>query len=257
MRTPEGFYARERIIYHPELLTCPHCGDLLMRCEYLSWDKTVQTLDGVLSVASRPGRCPQTTCASARLRLLSAQGQGIAPAGSPSGYDVIVRIGWLRYHSRATSREMHQELAPHIRIAESHVRSLYQQGSLPLLACHERQHRDRLAQISKAQGGFIVALDGLAPQGGEPQLWFIRALTSGLTLRSGWLARQDQPTFAAFLRPLKQLAWPMLAVRSDKQTGSETSGQKALSHESLAVLSSPFSAQPRRTAGRGRFGLQE
>ena len=43
--------------------------------------------------------------------------------------------------------------------------------------------------------------------------------TSGFTLRSGWLAQQDQPTFEAFLKPLKHLEWPMLAVLSDKQKG--------------------------------------
>src|SRR6266568_9469194 len=76
-----------------------------------------------------------------------------------------------------------------------------QRGYLPLLACHERQHRAHLAQIAQQQGGLIVALDGLAPQGGEPQIWFIRELSSGLTLRSGWLCQQDQPTFEAFLEP--------------------------------------------------------
>jgi len=40
-----------------------------------------------------------------------------------------------------------------------------------------------------------------------------------LTLRSGWLCQQDQPTFEAFLAPLKHLEWPILAVLSDKQTG--------------------------------------
>ncbi len=30
MRTPKRLYSEERIIYHPELLTCPHCGDLLV-----------------------------------------------------------------------------------------------------------------------------------------------------------------------------------------------------------------------------------
>jgi hypothetical protein len=65
----------------------------------------------------------------------------------------------------------------------------------------------------------ILALDGLAPEGGEPQLWFIRELTSGLTLRSGWLSQQDHTTFEAFLQPLTQLEWPILAVLSDKQTG--------------------------------------
>jgi hypothetical protein len=219
MRTPKPLYAHERRIYRPELLTCPHCGDLLVTCNYLAWDKTVQKLDRVLSVASRPGRCPHAMCVGSRLRLLSAEGQRLAPAGSTYGYDVVVHIGWWRQEARATYREIHTALASRVRISESHVGYLYQQVYLPLLACHERQHRERLAQIAQQQGGLIVALDGLAPQGGEPQIWFIRELSSGLTLRSGWLCQQDQSTFEAFLEPLKHLEWPILAVLSDKQTG--------------------------------------
>lgn len=219
MRTPKPLYAHERMIYQPEFLTCPHCGDVLVTCNYLAWDKTVQMLDRVLSVASRPGRCPHATCVGSRLRLLSAAGQRIAPAGSTYGYDVVVRIGWLRQESRATYREIHTDLASQVRISASHVGYLYQQIYLPLLACHERQHRDRLAQIATQQGGVIVALDGVAPQGGEPQIWFIRELSSGVTLRSGWLCQQDQAPFEAFLEPLKHLEWPILAVLSDQQTG--------------------------------------
>jgi hypothetical protein len=219
MRTPKRLYTAERLIYHPELLTCPHCGDLLVMSNYLAWDKTVQTLDRVLSVASRPGHCPHPTCLGARMRLLSATAQRLALPGSTYGYDVLVRIAWWRQEYRATYREIHTELASQIRISESHVGYLYQQVYLPLLACHERQHRDQLAQIAQEQGGLIIALDGLAPHGGEPQIWFIRELTSGFTLRSGWLAQQDQPTFEAFLKPLKHLDWPILAVLSDKQKG--------------------------------------
>ena len=102
MRTPKQLYAQERMIYQPELLTCPHCGDLLVLCPYLAWDKTVQMLDRVVSVASRPGRCPHTTCTGSRMRLLSAAGQRIALAGSTYGYDVLVRIGWRRQEHHAT-----------------------------------------------------------------------------------------------------------------------------------------------------------
>src|SRR4029453_14462771 len=191
MRTPKPLYAHERMIYQPELLTCPHCGDLLVTCNYLAWDKTVQRLDRVLSVASRPGRCPHATCVGSRLRLLSAAGQGIAPTGSTDGYDVSVRLGWWRQESRATYREIHADLASQVRISESHVGYLYQQVYLPLLACHERQHRDRLAQIATEQGGLLVALDGLAPQGGEPHIWFIRAPSSGVPLAGGWVWRRE------------------------------------------------------------------
>ena len=224
MRTPKRLYAHERLMYQPELLTCPHCGDLLVRCNYLAWDKTVQRLDGVLSVASRPGCCRHATCAGSRMRLLSAEGQRIALPSSTYGYDVLVRIGWWRQEYRATYRAIHAELASQVRLSESHVGSLYQQVSLPLLACHERQHRAHLAQIAKKQGGLMVALDGWAPQGGEPQMWCIRALSSGLTLRSGWLCQQDQPTCEAFLEPLKYLEGPVLAVLSDQQKGLVPAG---------------------------------
>jgi hypothetical protein len=219
MRTPKRLYADERIIYHPELLTCLHCGDLLVAWNYLAWDKTVQTLDGLLSIATRPGRCPRPMCPGSRLRLLSAAAQRLAPPGSTYGYDVLVHIGWLRQQQRTTYREIHTELASRFPISESHVRYLYQHVYLPLLACHERQQRTRLAAVAQEQGGLIIALDGLAPQGGEPQIWFIRDLSTGLTLRSGWLAQLDQPTFEAFLAPLRHLEWPILAVLSDKQTG--------------------------------------
>src|SRR5262249_3894754 len=219
MRTPKRLYAEERIIYHPELLTCLHCGDLLVMWNYLAWDKTVQTLDRLLSIATRPGRCPHATCPGSRMRLLSAEAQSLAPPGSTYGYDVLVHIGWLRQHQRATYSEIHLALSAQLSISEAHVRYPYQHYYLPLLACHERQQRGRLAQVAQEHGGLIIALDGLAPQGGEPQIWFIRDLATGLTLRSGWLAQLDQPTFAAFLAPLRHLEWPILAVLSDKQTG--------------------------------------
>jgi hypothetical protein len=153
------------------------------------------------------------------MRLLSAEGQQIALPGSTYGYDVLARIGWLRQERRDIYAEIRDDLASWVQISETHVRYLYQQVYLPLLACHERQYWDHLAQAAQQHGGLIIALDGLAPVGGEPQLWFIRELLTGLTLRSGWLSRFDQATFEAFLQPLRQLAGSVLAVLSDKQKG--------------------------------------
>jgi hypothetical protein len=161
MRTPKRLYAQQRLVYQPGWPTCPHCGGVLVMCNYLVWDKTVQTLDQVLSVASRPGRCSDETCPGSHMRLLCAQAQSIAIPGSTYGYDVLVRIGWLPYHARATYTEIHRELVSQVRISESHIRYLYQHLYLPLLACHERQHRDHLAQVAELQGGLMIALDGL------------------------------------------------------------------------------------------------
>jgi len=51
-----------------------------------------------------------------------------------------------------------------------------------LLACHERQYVACLTQAARQHGGLIIGLDGLAPEGGEPQLWSIRELLTGLAL---------------------------------------------------------------------------
>ena len=63
MRTRREFHPEKRIIYHAELSACPVCGEALMTYDYLIWDKTVQTLSSVLSVASRPSHCADPACA--------------------------------------------------------------------------------------------------------------------------------------------------------------------------------------------------
>jgi hypothetical protein len=193
----------------------------MVGCNYLKWDKVIQTLDEVLSIASRPGHCPNPECSGHARRLLSAQGQSLAPANSTYGYDVIARIGWLRQHYFATYEQIHADLSQRVAISASHVRALYQRSYLPLLACHERRQRGRLDTLASEQGGLLISLDGLQPEAGEPQLWFIRELSTGLTLRSGWLSRQTQDAFEDFLEPLSELGWPILGVLSDKQTGLE------------------------------------
>jgi hypothetical protein len=185
----------------------------------LLWDKTVQTLDGVFSVASRPACCAAPDCMGASMRLRSAAGQQLALPRQTYGYDVLVRIGWLRQTRCATYAEIHAELRPQVQLSEAQVRYLYQHTFLPLLACHERQQADRLNQAAEQHGGLILALDGLAPEGGEPQLWLLHELLSGVVLRSGWLSRQDQAAFEGFLMPLRELDWPIRAVVSDKQRG--------------------------------------
>jgi len=82
---------------------------------------------------------------------------------------------------------------------------------VPLLACHERQYLAELHAVAE-QTGLILSLDGLAPEGGEPQLWVVRELQLGLTLRSGWLSQQDQDTFVHFLQPIADLGLRVVAV---------------------------------------------
>jgi hypothetical protein len=85
-----------------------------------------------------------------------------------------------------------------------------------MLACDEREHLSELKILGR-QGGLLLDLDGLMPEGGEAQLWCVRELRTGWTLRSGWMKSQDETAFVEFLQPIAALGLPVTAVMSDKQ----------------------------------------
>jgi hypothetical protein len=131
---------------------------------------------------------------------------------------VIAQIGWQRQTHCEQFEMIHEVLQSRLQISEAQVRYLYHYQYLPLLACHERQQLERLKAVAE-QSGLILSLDGLAPEGGEPQLWVVRELQTELTLRSGWLSRQDQTAFVHFLQPIADWGLRVAAVMSDKQRG--------------------------------------
>jgi hypothetical protein len=137
---------------------------------------------------------------------------------STYGFDVIATIGWQRQRLHQTYAEIHRELRGRLQISEAQVRYLYTFQYQPLLACQEREYLAELERVSEERG-LILALDGLAPEGGEPQLWLVRELQTGKTLRSGWLSEQGQTAFENFLGPIAERGLAVKAVLSDKQRG--------------------------------------
>jgi len=189
-----------------------------MRIAYVSGPKLVQTLQGPIGVVHLPKQCLQMGCAGYGVKLKSASWQLIAPRFCTYGYDVITQVGWERQTRKEPFAAIQATLGKQMQISETQVRNLYHERYLPLLACHERQFADQLREIA-VRSGLILSLDGLAPEGGEAQLWVVRELISGLTLRSGWLAKQDEATFVNFLQPIAELKLPVAGIVSDKQRG--------------------------------------
>jgi len=207
-------------VYTCELTTCALCGAGLVEWGYQSSPKTLFGMAAVRHVAQRPKHCPNVACAWHTTLLKSAAWQHLAPRYGVYGYDVIAQIGWVRQEQRQAFVAIHADLRAHIPISEAEVRYLYHQQYLPLLACLERQQFAHLSAVA-AQTGLLLSLDGLAPEGGEPQLWVVRELQTGLTVRSGWLSQQDQATFSSFLQPIAAQGWRVRAILSDKQRGLE------------------------------------
>ena len=219
MRTQRTFYPGKSIVYTHELRVCPTCQGSL-QVAYTSGPKTVQSMSDVQTIRHQPRFCLNPDCAKYRMHCRSAQWEQSAPRHCTFGYDVIAQIGWLRQMQYQRFEDIHASLRAHLQLSESEVRHLYHERYLALLACHERQQWEQLKRVS-AQGGLLLSLDGLCPEGGEPQLWVVRELQTGLTVRSGWLSRLDQSAFVNFLQPITQWNLQVLAVLSDKQRGLE------------------------------------
>jgi hypothetical protein len=217
MRTVKDLYRTPPTIYSCELETCPQCQQPLSEAHYVNGRKIIQTMTQVLTIGYRPKVCVNAECPDPSVVWPSATWQQLAPKGCTYGYDVIARIGWERQKGRERFESIQAHVAPWVAISESHVRNLYHLRYLPLVACHERQHLAELQQISQASG-LLLGLDGLMPVGGEPQLWVVRELRTGWTLRSGWLDRQDEAAFVEFLQPIADLDLRVMALMSDKQT---------------------------------------
>lgn len=217
MRTQRELYTEKRVVYECEWDECPQCGQPLTTVYTSGW-KTVQTLSEVITIAQRPKCCEDAACSWSNKLLRSVRWQQVAPIWCTYGYDVITQIGWQRQNQRQTFSEVHHDLQASVQISETQVRAIYTYRYLPLLACHERQQMERLKTIA-AQGGLWLSLDGLAPEGGEAQLWVVRELQSGVTLRCGWMSQQDQSAFVNFLQPIAQMGLTVARVMSDKQRG--------------------------------------
>jgi hypothetical protein len=210
-----------------------------MKIAYTSGAKTVQTMAGILTMVQRPKYCPHLGCVRGGIICKSSQWQQIAPCHCTYGYDVIAQIGWLRQTHYERFEAIQAALQARLQISEAEVRHLYHERYLPLLACHERQYLEHLKKVSE-QSGLIVSLDGLAPEGGEPQLWVVRELQTGLTLRSGWLSQQDQSTFVNFLQPIAELGLRVVAVLSDKQRGLEPAVPNVFPHAKHSLCQSHY-----------------
>ena len=216
MKIPKDLNRTSPTIYLSEMEMCPLCHQPLQKAHYVNGRKTVQTITQVLTIGFRPKVCVNTACLGPKVAWPSATWQRIAPKGCTYGYDVIARIGWERQKGQARFEAIQTHLEPWVDISESHVRNLYHLKYLPLVACHERQHLGELQKLGQSVG-LLLGLDGLMAIAGEPQLWVVRELQTGWTLRSGWLDQQDEKAFAKFLQPIADLGLPVKGLISDKQ----------------------------------------
>jgi hypothetical protein len=194
--------------FRPAQTDCPDCRAPLQ--VYKTQCRTVQTLPlGCFSAHEtllHCERCPNDTLYGAE--SLSQ----LVPAGCTFGYDVLVFVGRALFLRQRRAEEIIAELQAHqVRLSPSEVGYLGKKFVVYLALAH-RQSAPRLQQAMRAQGGYILHLDGTG-EGGGPMLMSSLDSLSEIVLGNVKVPSEKTEQIVPFLEEIKRrFGVPVAAV---------------------------------------------
>jgi hypothetical protein len=199
MRTRRVYPTLARRTFRPEVTTCVGCGARLRRRVTLS-HRVVITLDGPVEVTHCGYRCPNGACSLQARTYRSALADGLALPGFSFGLDWFLLIGHLRPSQRLTPDETHQavqeRLAPwQVTISRREVLYLFEAYCNLLRAAQDWSADPPWRAEVEANGGLVLALDGIQPDKGHETIYLVRDLLSGHLLGA-----QNLPSSEAAVR---------------------------------------------------------
>jgi hypothetical protein len=222
MRTHKVYPALVRRTFRPEVTTCVSCGARLRRRLTLS-RRVVITQDGPLQVTHCGYRCPNLACAGARRTYRSAVADGLALPGFTFGLDWILLIGRLRLGQHLTLDQTHQAVQERlaryqVTISRREVLYLFEAYCSLLRAAQEWRADPPWRAEVEANGGVLLALDGIQPDKGHETIYLLRDLLSGHLLGAhNLLSSETRVIQEELLAPIVAWGIPVLGVLSDGQ----------------------------------------
>ena len=223
---------------HEQVLTplreqCSACGQHLWMAYH--HHRTVVRLDGLWRLTIRVRHCVTPTCPLYHRAYVPEEAGAWALPQGEFGLDVIALIGQLRSREQRSVPQMHQLLRERgVEIAERSVTVLLHRYEelVALRLAEAAQVRERL----RAQGGVILALDGLQPDVGHEVLWVLRDVVSGEPL----LARSLLGATADDLVPLLEAVQTILTGPRPEEAipirGVISDGQVSIRHAVARVF---------------------
>ena len=207
--SPAGLFAqRPTVPFRPAQTDCPDCRAPLQ--VYKTQCRTVQTLPlGCYSAHEtllHCERCPNDTLYGAE--SLSQ----LVPSGCTFGYDVLAFVGRALFLRQRRAEEIIEELQAHqVRLSPSEVGYLGKKFVVYLALAH-RQSAPRLKQAMRAQGGYILHLDGTG-EGGGPMLMSSLDSLSEIVLGNVKVPSEKTEQIVPFLEEIKRrFGVPVAAV---------------------------------------------
>jgi hypothetical protein len=185
----------------PERTTCLDCGRHL-RADYTN-RRTLTTLDGVTRLNLTIRRCHNEQCPRVRKPYRpEAEGRFALPRHE-FAFDVIARVGQLRYREHCSIPEIRTHLIGlGVRVAERTVLNLLDRYD-ELLAVTLTDDR-RLRGVLSEQKRVILGIDGLQPDVGHEVLWVVRDCLSGEILAAKAMLSARRKDLIAWLEELRK-----------------------------------------------------
>ena len=153
-------------------------------------------------------------CPKCKRTYGSEELQKLKPAGGKFGYDVIVYAGRAMFLRFRNEKEIKQELAKkHVAISKRGVSCLAKKFIVYLSLAH-RESREKLKQLMKKNGGYILHFDATC-EGGSPHLMSGLDGITEIVLENVLLSSERAEKITPFLRKIKEIYGDPLALVHD------------------------------------------
>ena len=213
MKTAKDYSKAKQVYFNPEIKLCPHCHQPLKK-SHIAWRKYIFTLKRTLHVTSYAYHCTNKTCPKPQETYRSTEAEMLCIKYYQFSIDVITKIGNLYFSRHKTIDEIKQTLWK-LQISRSEI-NLLCQAYLALTTANRQQDTSYLCKI-RANGGIVLALDGVQPEKGNETLWILKDHQTQETLLARNLQSADKDSIATLLREVKALGIPVKGVISDGQ----------------------------------------
>ena len=211
--------------FRPTRDHCPDCHALLQVQKTRT--KTLSTLHvgrfTAREILLHCGHCQNQT-------IYPAEELGrLAPAGCIFGYDVLILAGRRLFLEHRRTAEIVEELRTlNVRISASEVEYLGKKFVVYLALAH-RQSAPRLKKVMRAQGGYILHLDGTCESGG-PMLMSSLDSISEIVLGNVKVPSEKAAEIIPFLEEIKHRYGVPLAAVHDMGAGILAAVKKVFPH---------------------------
>jgi len=185
---------------------CPCCGGT-QQYDYKSSGRYVYGLSGLKYLEGQIVYCDNGQCPLRHKPMHPPEELACAPTKKGHGFDVIARIGQLRYSEKLARLEILMRLAkdhPALVISERHVENLYRLYG-ELVSGSTLMDPKVIAAI-KAAKVMVLSLDGAKPIRNNDSVWFVRDVVSGITLAAQAMTSCTTKALVKMLKPIKEFA---------------------------------------------------